>query len=157
MKKLFYIGLAGLALFEILKVYFIMPMPGSQEMDSIDIAYFLHKYRWSFRVVFGLMIIAGSRSEEHTSELQSQSNLVCRLLLEKKKAILNGVLAPPLVVLVVLLTGDRKVMGKRVNSRRAQALGWVCAWVMSHAAWALLIVYLVHLSVYVFLDMFPHY
>src|SRR2546430_13545843 len=29
----------------------------------------------------------GLRSEEHTSELQSQSNLVCRLLLEKKKAI----------------------------------------------------------------------
>src|SRR5688572_30854445 len=29
--------------------------------------------------------VAGLRSEEHTSELQSQSNLVCRLLLEKKK------------------------------------------------------------------------
>src|SRR2546427_7265177 len=29
--------------------------------------------------------LAESRSEEHTSELQSQSNLVCRLLLEKKK------------------------------------------------------------------------
>src|SRR2546427_5858045 len=29
--------------------------------------------------------IARMRSEEHTSELQSQSNLVCRLLLEKKK------------------------------------------------------------------------
>src|SRR5688572_32701707 len=29
------------------------------------------------------------RSEEHTSELQSQSNLVCRLLLEKKKKILH--------------------------------------------------------------------
>src|SRR2546430_10638709 len=29
------------------------------------------------------------RSEEHTSELQSQSNLVCRLLLEKKKSIDN--------------------------------------------------------------------
>src|SRR2546427_7239366 len=29
--------------------------------------------------------IFGGRSEEHTSELQSQSNLVCRLLLEKKK------------------------------------------------------------------------
>src|SRR2546427_9015093 len=28
---------------------------------------------------------ADERSEEHTSELQSQSNLVCRLLLEKKK------------------------------------------------------------------------
>src|SRR2546430_13385339 len=29
--------------------------------------------------------ICDNRSEEHTSELQSQSNLVCRLLLEKKK------------------------------------------------------------------------
>src|SRR5205085_9295984 len=29
------------------------------------------------------------RSEEHTSELQSQSNLVCRLLLEKKKCVLG--------------------------------------------------------------------
>src|SRR2546427_8609067 len=29
--------------------------------------------------------LAEQRSEEHTSELQSQSNLVCRLLLEKKK------------------------------------------------------------------------
>src|SRR2546430_3574410 len=31
----------------------------------------------------------GGRSEEHTSELQSQSNLVCRLLLEKKKQKFN--------------------------------------------------------------------
>src|SRR2546427_1653899 len=30
-------------------------------------------------------LAVGERSEEHTSELQSQSNLVCRLLLEKKK------------------------------------------------------------------------
>src|SRR5256886_5705646 len=34
--------------------------------------------------VMAVMLIA-DRSEEHTSELQSQSNLVCRLLLEKKK------------------------------------------------------------------------
>src|SRR2546430_13641170 len=32
---------------------------------------------------------SAERSEEHTSELQSQSNLVCRLLLEKKKIILH--------------------------------------------------------------------
>src|SRR5688572_32329308 len=31
-----------------------------------------------------------ARSEEHTSELQSQSNLVCRLLLEKKKNKMKG-------------------------------------------------------------------
>src|SRR2546430_13666114 len=35
-----------------------------------------------------------SRSEEHTSELQSQSNLVCRLLLEKKKKKLERLYAP---------------------------------------------------------------
>src|SRR2546430_5788500 len=34
-----------------------------------------------------------SRSEEHTSELQSQSNLVCRLLLEKKKNMMEGLTA----------------------------------------------------------------
>src|SRR2546430_10604558 len=32
-----------------------------------------------------IQVESGFRSEEHTSELQSQSNLVCRLLLEKKK------------------------------------------------------------------------
>src|SRR2546427_6947254 len=32
-----------------------------------------------------ILRLHGQRSEEHTSELQSQSNLVCRLLLEKKK------------------------------------------------------------------------
>src|SRR2546430_2806325 len=34
--------------------------------------------------------VAYQRSEEHTSELQSQSNLVCRLLLEKKKTLIRG-------------------------------------------------------------------
>ena len=53
-------------------------------------------------------------------------------------AILNGLLAPPLVVMVVLLTSDRKVMGSRANSRGMQALGWSCAFVMSAAAIALL-------------------
>src|SRR5216683_6562490 len=35
------------------------------------------------------LVIAVVRSEEHTSELQSRSDLVCRLLLEKKKKIKN--------------------------------------------------------------------
>src|SRR2546430_10137640 len=35
----------------------------------------------------GTLRLLGVRSEEHTSELQSQSNLVCRLLLEKKNKI----------------------------------------------------------------------
>lgn len=59
MKKLFYIGIVGLILFEILKVYFIMPMPGSQEMYSIDLAYFLHVWRWGFRLIFGGLACTG--------------------------------------------------------------------------------------------------
>jgi Mn2+/Fe2+ NRAMP family transporter len=53
-------------------------------------------------------------------------------------AILNDLPAPPLVIMVVLLTSDRTVMGERVNSRGMQVLGWVCALLMSVAAIALL-------------------
>jgi NRAMP (natural resistance-associated macrophage protein)-like metal ion transporter len=49
-------------------------------------------------------------------------------------AVLNGMLAPPLVILVVLLTSDRKVMGKRTNGFAMRALGWTCALVMTAAA-----------------------
>jgi NRAMP (natural resistance-associated macrophage protein)-like metal ion transporter len=54
-------------------------------------------------------------------------------------AVLNGVLAPPLIVLVVLLSSDKKVMGELVNSRSAATLGWICAAVMSAAAISMLI------------------
>src|SRR5256885_11990498 len=39
-------------------------------------------------IVLGVLSIFAGRSEEHTSELQSPCNLVCRLLLEKKKTFL---------------------------------------------------------------------
>jgi NRAMP (natural resistance-associated macrophage protein)-like metal ion transporter len=49
-------------------------------------------------------------------------------------AVLNGVLAPPLIVLVVLLTSNKKVMGKRVNPPVLKWLGWATAAIMSVAA-----------------------
>ncbi|MEP6615359.1 MAG: DUF3179 domain-containing (seleno)protein [Ginsengibacter sp.] len=58
-KKLFFLGLIGLLFFEILNVYFIMPMPGSQKMGSIDMAYFLYTWRWIFRILFSIMILYG--------------------------------------------------------------------------------------------------
>jgi hypothetical protein len=61
MKKLFYLGVLGLVCFEVARVYFIMPMPGSQRMRSIDVAYALHTWRWVFRVAFGALIAAGLR------------------------------------------------------------------------------------------------
>src|SRR2546430_6802454 len=51
------------------------------------------------------IVIGWMRSEEHTSELQSQSNLVCRLLLEKKNGVGDqrgvGLQARPLIGLAM--------------------------------------------------------
>jgi len=49
-------------------------------------------------------------------------------------AVLNGVLAPPLVVLVTMLTSDRIVMGDRINKPAFRLLGWLTAAVMAAAA-----------------------
>lgn len=59
MKKIFYLGIIGIILYEIAKVYFIMPMPGSQRMNSIDAAYWLHSWRWPLRILLWAMIIGG--------------------------------------------------------------------------------------------------
>src|SRR2546430_5726141 len=50
-----------------------------------------------------------ARSEEHTSELQSQSNLVCRLLLEKKKRQLAQVFLLTLPAGIYSRVNDRRV------------------------------------------------
>jgi len=49
-------------------------------------------------------------------------------------AVLNGVLAPPLIVLVVLLTSKPQVMGTRISSRPLRYLGWAKAAIMVAAA-----------------------
>src|SRR5688500_19873991 len=51
--------------------------PNGDELTSRDVKYSLERATDPR--------LAGPRSEEHTSELQSPCNLVCRLLLEKKK------------------------------------------------------------------------
>jgi NRAMP (natural resistance-associated macrophage protein)-like metal ion transporter len=52
-------------------------------------------------------------------------------------AVINGVLAPPLIVLVVLLASKREVMGRHVCSPTVRALGWLTAVVMTLAAVAM--------------------
>jgi NRAMP (natural resistance-associated macrophage protein)-like metal ion transporter len=49
-------------------------------------------------------------------------------------AVVNGVLAPPLILIVLLLTRDRKVMGDAVNSPLLAGLGWLTFGVMMIAA-----------------------
>ena len=60
MKRLFYLGVVLLVIFEVARVYFIMPLPGSQRMRSIDLAYALHSYRWALRAALGTLILAGA-------------------------------------------------------------------------------------------------
>jgi Mn2+/Fe2+ NRAMP family transporter len=49
-------------------------------------------------------------------------------------AVINGVLAPPLILIVVLLTRDPDVMGDATNSRLMDLFGWAAFVVMSAAA-----------------------
>jgi Mn2+/Fe2+ NRAMP family transporter len=49
-------------------------------------------------------------------------------------AVLNGVLAPPLIVLVVLLTSNPKIMGIRVSSPLLRYIGWAAAGIMAAAS-----------------------
>jgi Mn2+/Fe2+ NRAMP family transporter len=54
-------------------------------------------------------------------------------------AIVNGVLAPPLVLIVVLLTSSREVMGEAANPPLVTALGWITFAVMTACALGLLL------------------
>src|ERR1035437_3904763 len=49
-------------------------------------------------------------------------------------AVINGLLAPPLILLVILLTSSRKVMGKRVHPPLLRYLGWATFAIMTAAA-----------------------
>ena len=54
-------------------------------------------------------------------------------------AIINGLVAPPLMVLIVLLGSTRHVMGNRVSGPLSKALCWVATGVMGAAAVALIV------------------
>src|SRR6185369_12714992 len=54
---LFTLGLLLLVAAEVLRIYFIMPFPGSQESNTIGIAYFLHCYIWLFRIAALLLFV----------------------------------------------------------------------------------------------------
>ena len=59
MSRLFLIiGILLLLATEILRVYFIMPFPGSQHSNTIEWAYWIEKYKWVLRII-GIILIAG--------------------------------------------------------------------------------------------------
>src|SRR2546430_9951390 len=56
-----------------------------QDFNKLEVKFWKSAKAADKTRAFANKLFEGARSEEHTSELQSQSNLVCRLLLEKKK------------------------------------------------------------------------
>src|SRR5437773_985899 len=54
-------------------------------------------------------------------------------------AVINGFLSPPLLVIIMLIANNRAIMGKRVNSRALNVLGWTTSFVMFAAAIALVV------------------
>ncbi|MDR7128862.1 uncharacterized membrane protein YtjA (UPF0391 family) [Algoriphagus sp. 4150] len=78
MKILFYCGLGFLLLFEFLKIYFIMPFPGSQQWDSIDFAYFLHRYKVVFWIT--ALILTGIGFKSAISGSKKWISFLCLVL-----------------------------------------------------------------------------
>lgn len=52
-------------------------------------------------------------------------------------AIINGVISPPLMILIMRMSNNKKIMGSHVNSRLSNVLGWIITIVMSVASIAL--------------------
>jgi NRAMP (natural resistance-associated macrophage protein)-like metal ion transporter len=59
-------------------------------------------------------------------------------------AVLNGFLAPPLLIVIMLIANNKKIMGKRINGRTTNILGWFTAAIMTVAAVALIITFIPH-------------
>jgi len=53
-------------------------------------------------------------------------------------AVLNGLVAPPMLWLILLMSNNRTIMQEQVNGRVANMLGWVTTMAMTMAALALL-------------------
>lgn len=54
-------------------------------------------------------------------------------------AALNGLSAPPLMILIILIANNKKIMGKYINKKLSRVLGWVIVLVMSAAGIALIV------------------
>ena len=54
-------------------------------------------------------------------------------------AILNGIVAPPLLLMIMLISNNRGIMKDKVNSRISNTLGWITTAAMTLAALALLL------------------
>jgi hypothetical protein len=123
MKWLFYSGILLLIIFEAANVYFIMPMPGSQRMDSLAVAYFLFSWRWIFRGLFVVLIILGLKNAWFGSKVLTilflvLAGLAIRMINFKMAA--DHMFLPPSQVILQdaksnVISEDRLVIGVENN------------------------------------------
>src|SRR6185369_11048450 len=57
-KRAFYLAIAALIVFEVANVWFIMPLPYSQRVRSLDVAYALYAWRWWIRGALAFVLVA---------------------------------------------------------------------------------------------------
>ena len=123
---LFYLGACLLATFEFLKVWFIMPLPGSQRMRSIDVAYAIYQWRWPLRTAFGVLLLAGIPAALRATGWRRWLTPAALLMVAAVAYMTNFVMAadhmfkPPTVVTMLpaasnKVPGDRLVVGIDVD------------------------------------------
>ncbi len=80
-KLLFFLGILILLTFEILRVYLIMPMPGSQQSSMVGFAYFIDQYIWVIRIMGILLLIPFFRSEYGKTKIWGKIGYLIPLIL----------------------------------------------------------------------------
>jgi hypothetical protein len=118
MRTLFYAGIALLALFEIANVWLIMPLPGSQRMPSVDVAYFLHRWRWAFRLTSLALIAAGLPAAWRASGWRRWGAAALLLLAGGVAYMTNFVMAADRMFLMPARLDMRPASANRVEGER---------------------------------------
>ena len=80
-KLLFFLGVLILLIFEILRVYLIMPLPGSQQSSMVGFAYFIGQYIWGIRIIGILLLVPFLRNGFSKTKIWGKIGFILPLLL----------------------------------------------------------------------------
>jgi hypothetical protein len=137
MKKLFWLGLLLVAAVEFSLVYFIMPMPGSQRMRSLDLAYKLYGLRWVLRGGAVGVLLLGAATMWRATGMSRTASRIAALIVAAIVYQLNfrmsadHMFRQPEILIVNppnrnVVEGDRLVVGVAMNGEaRAYPLQYI--------------------------------
>lgn len=137
MRIAYVVGVLLLVVFEVANVYFIMPMPGSQRMRSLELAYLLYSWRWVARGIGAALVAIGIRHAWRGGSIRKGAVAVSLLAFCLIAYAFNFVLSadamfrpPTLVTMATPVANsvalDRLVVGVEVNGEaRAYPLQFI--------------------------------